>query len=196
MILANTIPSNVLLSSRLLSAEDASTLSTELAHHSQLVSSEIIGLDLPARNRVESLLQNEFLDEHQLRELACEFVEHTLHIYEEQAPRDRHPHQCVEAARQYLAGAGIEGLQAAIKETIPAVWQLHGTVLIAAFEAGMAATFLDYHDAAEMARVVTQHTQRAAHRKEWECRKSDLELMIGREKEATWQLTRIVEILA
>lgn len=195
MIQANTISSNVLLSSRLLSAEDSHPLSVELEERLQLTSSEIVSLDLPARNRVEALLRNEFLAEHQLRELACEFAEHTLHIYGEHSPKNRHPHQCIEAARQYLAGANIDRLQAAIKEAIPVIWRLEGTRFVGAFTAGLAATLLDYPEAAELARIVALHTQRAAHRKEWESRKSNLEPMVVREKEATWQLAYIVEKL-
>ncbi len=37
--------------------------------------------------------------------------------------------------------------------------------------------------------------QRAAHRRVWEKRKSNLELMIERETEAVWQLKRISEKL-
>lgn len=192
----NTISSNVLLSSELLSDEDSYGLFIELGERLQLTHSEIISIDLPARNRVEALLQNEFLEEKQLRGLACDFAEHTLHVFEEHAPRDRRLHKCIEAARLYLGSANLKELQVAIKEAIPAVWQFAKTEFIGAFVAGMAVTFLDYQDASEMARQVARQTQRAAHREEWESRNSDLKLMIGREKEATWQLTRIVEIFA
>jgi hypothetical protein len=185
-----------LLSSGLLCAEDSHILRIELSERLHLTPSEISSLDLPAINRVEALLRSEFLEETQLRELACDFAGHTLHVFEQHAPGDRRPHECVEAARLYFAGASLEGLQEAIKEAIPAVWRFDKTEFIGAFTAGLAATFLDYQDAAEMARVVALHAQRAAHRKEWESRESDLELIIGREKEATWQLTRIVKILA
>jgi hypothetical protein len=159
-MLANTVSPTVLLSSRLLSVEDSTTLSIELAQCPQLTASEIIGLHLSARNHVEALLRSEFLDERQLRELAYDFAEHTLHIYEAHAPRNRHPHQCVEAAWQYLAGASIEGLQAAIKEAIPVVWQFQGTAFVGAFEAGLATTLLDNPDAEELARIVALHTKR------------------------------------
>jgi hypothetical protein len=75
------------------------------------------------------------------------------------------------------------------------VWQFDKTEFIGAITAGLATTFLDYHDAAIMARLVATHTQKAAHRKEWESRKSSLELMTKGEKEATWQLACISKML-
>jgi hypothetical protein len=190
-----TISAYVLLSSELLSAEEAHLLSLQMEKRSLLTASEIVALDLPAKNRVEALLQIEFLGEKQLRALACDFAEHTLYIFEEHAREDRHPHQCVEAARRCLEGASIRGLHAAINKAIPAVWRLEKTAFVGAFTAGMAATFLDNHDAALMARLVANHTQRAIHYREWEGRESDLELMFGRELGATWQLARIAEML-
>lgn len=190
-----TISCTVLLSSELLSPEESHILSLQLEGKPHLTVSEIIALDLPAKNRVEALLQIEFLEEKQLRALACDFVEHTLYIFEEQSPMYPQPRRCVAAARQYLAGASIERLQEAIKEAIPAVWRLERTPFVGAFTAGMAALFLDYHDAAETARIVANHTQRAIHYREWERRESDLELMFGRELGATWQLTRIAETM-
>jgi hypothetical protein len=196
MGLVKTILGDVLLSSELLSTEEAHILSLQLEKRPLLTASEIISLDLPAKNRVEALLQIEFLGESHLRALACDFAEHTLYIFEEHAKGDRHPHQCVEAARRCLEGASMEGLQAAIREAIPAVWQLEKTAFVGAFTAGMAATFLDNHDAAVMVRHVANHTQRAIHYKEWESRKSDFEPMFGRELGATWQLARIAEKLS
>jgi hypothetical protein len=190
-----TISSTVLLDSELLSAEEAYLLRFQLEKQPRLTASEILALDLPAKNRVEALLQREFLADKPLRALACDFAEHTLYIFEEYARGNRHPHQCVEAARRYIEGASIEELQRAITEAIPAVWRLEKTAFVGAFTAGMAVLFLDYQDAAVMARLVANHTQRAIHYREWERRESNIELMFGRELGATWQLTRIVEIL-
>lgn len=190
-----TISADILLRSELLSAEEAHLLSLQLENRPLLTASEIISLDLPAKNRVEALLQSEFLGEKRLRALACDFAEHTLYMFEEHAREDRHPHQCVEAARRYLEGASMKGLHTTINEAIPVVWRLEKTAFVSAFTAGVAATFLGNHDAAVMVRHVANHTQRATHYKEWESRESDLELMFGREMEATWQLTRIAEML-
>jgi hypothetical protein len=179
-----------------LSVEEANLLSLQLEERPLLTASEIVSLDLSAKNRVEALLQVEFLGERQLGALACDFAEHTLYIFDEHARGDRRPHQCVEAARRYyLEGGSLEELNAAISEAVPAVWRLEKTVFVGAFTAGLAATFLDNHDAAVMVRHVANHTQRAIHYKEWESRESDLELMFGREIGATWQLARIVEML-
>lgn len=189
------IPSQVLLSSELLSVEEHQDLLIQLDGRLQLTASEIVEIDLPARNRVEALLRSEFLKDRQLRELACDFAEHTLPLFEEYAPRERRPHRCVETARLYLSGGNFDELQRAIREAIPAVWQLQGTKFTSAFTAGLAVTFLDYPDAAGIAWPVALHSQKAAHYKEWEIRKGYLELMMGREKEATWQLARVAAIL-
>lgn len=191
-----TISVDVLLSSELLSVEESNSLRLQLEGRRQLTAADVIALDLPAKNRVEALLRGELLDDKHLRELACDFAAHTLYVFEEHTPRDRRPRNCIEAARLFLAGGSYEELQAAIKEAIPVVWQLHGTKFTSAFMAGLAVTFLDCYDAAEMVQPVALHAQRAAHYKEWETRKSNLELMTGREKEATWQLVRIAEILS
>lgn len=190
-----TISTALLLRSELLSIEESHSLKHQLEGRLQLTSSDIIELDLPAKNRVEALLQNAFMEDKQLRGLACDFAEHTLHVFEEHAPRDYRPRKCIEAARLYLAGGSLEGVQRAVKDAIPAVWLFEKTELVSAFVAGLAVTFLDFDDAGVMAKPVATHCQRATHRKVWESRKSDLELMIGGEKEALWQLSRILEVL-
>jgi hypothetical protein len=99
-----TIPSDVLLSSELLSAEDSFSLSIELNQRLRLTASELIELDLAARNRVEALLRKEFLEEEQLRELAFDFAEHTLQVFEWYRPSDICPRKFVEIARLYYSG--------------------------------------------------------------------------------------------
>lgn len=196
MTQANTISSNILLSSELLSAEDSFTLSIELEKRLELTTSEIIGLNLPARNRVEALLQNEFMEEKQFREIACNFAEHTLHVFESACPNDPRPRKFVKLARAHYAGeASAESLKAAFIETWKAIEVFEGRTHISAFAAGLAASLLHSGKADKMARDVALCAQNATHRKEWEGRKSDLELMVGREKEALWQLKHIVEKL-
>jgi hypothetical protein len=188
-----TISLDVLLESELISKEDTQSLSVKFASHPVFTAAEILELDLPAMNRVDALLQPEFLSERQLRELACDFAEHTLPIFESRTPRDRRPRKCLEIARLHLTGAAnSEELQKAISEAIPAVWRFDKTEFTSAFEAGLVTTFLDYKDAAELARIIAKQTQRAAHLYLWEQRKSNVEPMLGRELEACWQLKRIV----
>jgi hypothetical protein len=193
--LAKTIQTRVIFDSELISAEESYPLLIHFNSRQQITAAEILELDLPAKNRVDALLQYEFFGARQLRDLACDFIEHTLHIFEERSTGEHRPRRCVEVARLPLKGSEREKLQRTIEEAIPIVWQLAGTEFVGAFEAGLAATFLNYEDAAEMTRLVARHTQRAAHRKLWESRKSNLQPMTGREKEATWQLKRIVEML-
>lgn len=190
-----TIPTSVLLSSELLSVEESQSLRTQIEGLLQLTPSDILKLDLPAKNRVEALLQCEFLADKQLRSLACDFAEHTLRIFEDHALGDHRPRKCIEVARLYISSAGPEDLQRAVKNAIPAVWRFEKTGPASAFLAGLAVTFLDSDDASVMARAVTTHCQRAAHRKAWESRKSNFELMIRDEKEALWQLSRTAKAL-
>lgn len=189
-----TIPAQVILGSDLLSIEETAPLLRLFQSHPQLTAAQVLDLDLPVKNRVDALLRHEFLDERQLRELACAFVEHTLHVYEVSSLEDRRPRNCLEVARLWLKGAvSQDELQAVIAEAIRAVWRFEGTEFVGVFYAGFAATFLGGNDAGETARAVAIYTQRAAHREAWERRKSNLQLMLGREREATWQLRHIVK---
>jgi hypothetical protein len=191
-----TISSSVLLSSELLSVEDSFSLSIELRERVQLTASEIIGMDLPARNRVEALLQKEFLEEDQLRELACDFAEHTLQIFEWYCPDDSRPRNFVEIARSYYAGrTSNKRLKFAFIETWRAIERLNEQYK-GAFKSGLAISLLYSGEAGKMARDVALTAQNAAHRKQWENRRNDFELMTGQEREAVWQLKRIVEKLA
>jgi hypothetical protein len=191
------ISSNVLLASRLLCAEDSHALSIELNDHSQLTASEIIGLDLPARNRVEALLQQDFLTEHNFQELACNFAEHTLHVFESYCPDDQRPGKLIETARLYYAGkVSKRQFKSAFLEAWRAVEGFTDATYTSAFASGLAASLLYSDEANKMARDVALWSQNAAHRKEWESRKSNFELMTKREKEAIWQLKLIAKRLA
>jgi hypothetical protein len=192
-----TISSSILLSSELLSAVDSFSLVIELRERLQLTASEIIELDLPARNRVEALLQKEFLNEDQLRELACDFAEHTLQVFESYYPDDLRPRNFVETARLYYGGrASNEGLKGAFIETWITIERLNEGRYKGAFASGLAASLLYSGEAGKMARDVALWAQNAAHQREWESRKSNFEPMTGREREALWQLRRIDESLS
>lgn len=191
-----TISSNVLFSSELLSAEDSFLLSIELGQRLRLTASEVIGLDLPARNRVEALLQKEFLGERQLRELACDFAGHTLQVFEWYCPGDTRPQDFVGVARLYYAGKTSERrLKDAFLETWNSIERFNEGKYKGAFASGLAASLLYSGEAGKMARDVALWSQNAVHLKKWESRRSNLEPMIGRETEAVWQLRRIVEKL-
>jgi hypothetical protein len=184
------------LSSELLSAEDSFSLSIELNHRLQLTVSEIIELDLPARNRVEALLQKEFLKEIQLRELACDFAERTLQIFEWYCPDDPRPRNFVKIARLYYAGKlSKERLKDAFTDTWNSIERFNERRYKAAFASGLATTLLYSGEADEMARDVALWSQNATHRRDWESRRSNFELLTGMEREALWQLERIVEKL-
>lgn len=187
----------VLLKSALITTEETYSLVERFVRNPQITAAEILDLDLPAKNRVEALLQPEFLNEVRLRELACDFAGHTLHIFEAHAPGDYRPHECLSTA--FLLNAwGIgsrEQLQETIKEAQPSMWRLEGTEHIGAFEACRAALLIAGEDAARMAREIAVCAQIAAHRNVWEKRRSNTEPVIARETEAAWQLGQIVDRL-
>lgn len=192
-----TISIDLLLKSDLITAEESYSLIERFVRNPQITAAEILELDLPAKNRVEALLRPEFLNEGQLRELACDFASHTLHIFEEAAPGDYRPHECLCAAF-LLNSWGIgswEQLRETIREARPAIWRFQQMEYVAAFEACRAALMIGSDDAAKMARDVALCTQAAAHRKEWESRKSNVEPRVAREEEAAWQLTQLVKSL-
>ena len=196
MTQADAISSTVLLSSGLLCGEDSHALSIELEERLQLTPSEIISLDLPARNRVEALLRKEFLNEDQLRELACEFAEHTLPVFEWYCPEDPRPRDFVESARLYYAGkTGKARLKDAFIETWNSIERFNEGKHKAAFASGLAASLLYSGEADKIARDVALWAQNAVHLKKWENRRSNFEPMTGKEREAMWQLKRIVEKL-
>lgn len=188
----------ILLKSELITTEESHTLIERFVRAPHITAAEILDLNLPAKNRVEALLQPEFLNEMRLRELACDFAAHTLHIFEAQAPGDYRPHECLSAAfllNTWSIGSW-EQLREIIREARPAMWQLEGSKHVGAVEACRAALMVGNEDAARMAREIALCSQVAAHRSAWENRKSNTEPMIEREKEASWQLERIVEGLA
>jgi len=190
----NTIPLDVFLVSDLITNEETYPLVGAFSHRPHLSREEILALDLPAKNRVEALLRHEFLTERQLRELACKFVEHVLHVFEQRAPTDFYPRACVEAAHLYAEGIiGVELLRIALDQARPSMQRFRGTEHISAFEVGWAVLLFDDDDGAMMSQEVAVCAQKAAHRNAWESRRNNLELMIERETEATWQLNRIAE---
>lgn len=191
---AKTISSNVLLSSELLSAEDSHGLSIELDERLQLTALEIIGLDLPTRNRVEALLRKEFLEEQQLRDLAFDFAERALRVFELYSPGDPRPRKFMEIARMYYAGQeSQEKLKSAFIEMWRAIEGFNGLIYKSAFASGLAVSLLYSGETDIMARDVALWAQNSAHRKQWETRGSDFEPMFGRESEAAWQLKRIAK---
>jgi hypothetical protein len=191
-----TIPLSVIVNSDLITNEESYPLIGAFSQCPYLSAEEIFALDLPAKNRVEALLRHEFLTEKQLRELPCDFAEHVLHVFEELAPDDFRPRACVEAARLYADGViSVKTLEIALNEARPSMQRFRGTRHIGAFEVGWAILLFDGEDASLMAQEVAVCAQRAAHRKVWETRKSNLELIIEREAEAVWQLKQIVDAL-
>ena len=192
----HTIPLEILLVSDLITNEETYPLIGTLSHRPYLSAEEVLALDLPAKNRVEALLRHELLMETELRSLACDYTEHVLYVFEELAPEDFYPRAGVEAARLYADGViSIELLRRVLGEVRPSMQRFRGTGHVGAFEVTWAVMMLDDEDAALMAQEVAVCAQKAAHRRVWERRKSNLEPMIGREEEAIWQLGRIIEKL-
>jgi hypothetical protein len=191
-----TIPAHILLESVLLSEEESFPLQGRFHPRQSITAEDVLELELPAKVRVDALLRYEFLGEKQLRSLACDFAMHTLHIFSSRVPDDSILRRCLSAARKHIRGdVRLRELQAAVKEAVPVVWKLEGTPYVSAFEAGLAVTFLDYKNASELTRVVAVQTQKAAQRMQWENRKSNVQPLTAREREAAWQLSRIIRKL-
>ena len=159
---------------------------------------EILSLDLPAQNIAEALLRYEFLEEHQLLSLACDFAEHTLKVFEVRAPGDERPKQCIEVARQYISGsAGVNELEMALDGAEAACMRFFGTGYTGAFAALVALPLLT-GDAAHAAREIANASQIAAHRLVYEAHEEKQEpigKITARTEEAEWQLERIKERL-
>lgn len=188
---------DILLKSDLITPEESYDLIERFVLNPQITAAEILQLDLPAKNRVEALLQPEFFSERTLRELACEFAAHTLHVFEAHLPLDRRPHKCLGMATLFnmnVAGTW-ERLQGVIAEARLTTWRLRGTGHVGAIEACRAALLLGGEDAAWVAREVAVCAQTAAHCAAWERRKSNVEPLLAREVEAAWQLAQIVSRL-
>lgn len=184
-----TISVEKLLDSDLISTEESYSLVERSVLDPQITAVEILELDLPAKNRVEALLQPEFLSEIELRELACDFAEHTLPIFESRAPEDKRPRRCVEVARLHFSGrANFHELVAASKDARPSMWRFQRTEHRSAFEASYAVLLLEYECVDGMARSVARYAQLAAHHSAWEGRKNNVVPILNREREAAWQL--------
>ncbi len=191
-----TISVEKLLDSGLISTEETYGLVERSILNPQITAAEILELDLPAKNRVEALLQPEFLSEMQLRQLACDFAEHTLPIFESHAPEDKRPRRCLEVARSHFAGrASVHEFEVAIKDARLSMWRFQRTEYRSAFEASYAVLLLEYECVDEMACSVAQYAQLAAHHQAWERRKNNVTPMLEREREAAWQLRETVKRL-
>lgn len=193
--IVKTISVDVLLKSELITNEDSYSLIERFVRNPQITVAEILELNLPAKNRVEALLQAEFLNEGKLRNLACDFAAHTLHVFEAHAPSDYRPHECLSTA--FLLNTwGLstwEQLKKTIEDARPAMWQFERTAHVGALEACRAVLLIGNDDAARMAREVALCSQMAVHHKAWENRRSNVEPMNAREEEACWQLEQIMK---
>lgn len=60
---------------------------------------EILDLEIPAEDCLWAVLREQFLSSYQLRQLAADFAERVLPIFEARYPDDRRPRLAIEAAR-------------------------------------------------------------------------------------------------
>lgn len=65
-----------------------------------LAARDITALDIPVEDKLWALLQPEFLTDHQMHELACDFAETVLHLCGD----DQRPRLAVQAKRAWLRG--------------------------------------------------------------------------------------------
>jgi hypothetical protein len=74
------------------------------AGRAALTALEILDLDIPGEDRLWAVLRNEFFTDRELRELACDFAESVIHIYERDCPGDDRPRNAINIARRFAHG--------------------------------------------------------------------------------------------
>ena len=65
---------------------------------------DILALDQPPSDLLWVVLRPELIPEHVLHELACDFAEHVLHLFEGVHPSEDRPRAAIEAKRAWLRG--------------------------------------------------------------------------------------------
>ena len=101
---------------------------------------EISALDIPAADRLWVLLRPEIIPEKLLHELACQFAEYSLHIFEKKYPDDKRPRLAIEAKRAWIKGEiSDEELSIARDAAGDAAWAARAAARAARAAAGYAA---------------------------------------------------------
>ena len=79
-----------------------------------LTSLQILDLPIPSNDRIWAAVRCWDLNEQQLRELACDYAERTIPVFEAANPGDTSVRDCVETCRRFARGeATLEELEAA-----------------------------------------------------------------------------------
>lgn len=95
------------------------------AGRTEISAQEILDLNIPVEDRLWAVLRNDFFTDSELRLLACDFTEHTLHIFERAHPGDARPRETIEVARRYAHGeATDEELAAARRAARLVAWDV------------------------------------------------------------------------
>ncbi len=117
----------------------------------------------------------------QLRELACDFAEHVLHLWETRYPDDLRPRQAIEVARRYARGEAMR------EELDDAACAARGAASGAAAYAGAAAYYAAASDAYATAAAAGAAAYYAAARTD--------AAFDARDAERRWQGARILEVV-
>jgi hypothetical protein len=68
----------------------------------ELSALDIIALDIPTEDKFWAILRPELIPENTLHELACDYAEYSLPIWEKKYPDDKWPRLAIEAKRKWL----------------------------------------------------------------------------------------------
>lgn len=145
---------------------------------------EILDLAIPIEDRLWCVLHPNVIGERACRELACDFAERVLPIYESAYPGDARPRRAVETARRYLVGQATDNeLAAAVdaEDAARAAWAAaEDAAEDAAWGASEAAAWAAARAAAEDAAWAAAEDARGA----------------AGDAEINWQLDRTREVLS
>jgi hypothetical protein len=151
---------------------------------------DILRMDIPAKDRLWAVLREEFLSEKLLQVAACDFAEHVLPLYERQYPDNNAPRDCIEVRRRYIEGEATDeelreaeaaachaattaaAAYRAARAAARAASAASADAIVAAYAAAFAADFAaPYHAAYYAARVAARAADDDSAECEWQARR-------------------------
>ena len=130
------------------------------------------------------------------RELACDFAEHVLHLFEDEYPEDDRPRKLIEVSRRFARGEATDDeLEEAQKDVWSSAWFCQPSFGAAACAAQSAANVVERVDSWTACLIARagKSASRAA-----ELIAGDIGSVVGkdaRSAELSWQDQRLIEVL-
>jgi hypothetical protein len=132
---------------------------------------DILRMDIPAKDRLWAVLREEFLSEKTLQIAACDFAEHVLPVYENRYSDNNAPRHCIEVKRRHIEGEATDK-------------ELWGAMTAAAAAAAAA-----YHAAYHAARAAYHAARAASAADAAACAAADYSA------ECEWQVAHLLEMI-